>query len=208
MMTLEFGLIKTCRFPRFSAFTMLFKQSRSTLIRTIFATGAPTENRWLGLDPRFAPPPFLSLKRSWLESVPHARWLDLSSTKTCQCLQAKRQISPCPRDIQEVRQQSVQHYQISWLKWWHEGRGISNSNSSSPILFYCWSFTQLLLRRLRFLPDLGHTCHNYNTYSDPRIFRLNWEAPNGAVACTCTPAPRDHESCSILCVSTLLRLQV
>ena len=49
MMTLEFGLIRTWRFPRFSALTMLFRQSRSTLIRTIFTTGVTTTVAgWLG----------------------------------------------------------------------------------------------------------------------------------------------------------------
>ena len=50
MMTFEFGLIRTWRFPRFSAFTMLFRQSRSTLIRTILANVA-TDKIGLALEP-------------------------------------------------------------------------------------------------------------------------------------------------------------
>ena len=51
MMTLELGLIRTWRFPRFSALTMLFRQSRSTLIRTIFTNCKDCGGLGLSLKP-------------------------------------------------------------------------------------------------------------------------------------------------------------
>ena len=38
MMTFDEGLIKTCRFPRFSALQIDFRQSLSTLTRTMVPT--------------------------------------------------------------------------------------------------------------------------------------------------------------------------